>query len=136
MRKIIRKILAVTLAVSLCMAFTINAFAVQPRYINELLTSNELTIKDGKATMYSDLICSSDVTRVVMTHVLQKKNGSSYSDVPYSTFTETFYNENVTYMEDIATCTGYGTYRVKTTYVVTSPRGTDRHTQYSKTETI
>ena len=94
MRKIIRKILAVTLAVSLCMAFTINAFAVQPRYINELLTSNELTIKDGKATMYSDLICSSDVTRVVMTHVLQKKNGSSYSDVPYSTFTETFYNAN------------------------------------------
>lgn len=136
MKKFTKSFLALVLAVSLCMALSINAYANQFRYINDLSGSNELTITSGKATMYSELFCSSDVTKVVMTHVLQKKSGSSYNDVPYSTFTKTFYNNHAPYMEDTATCTGYGTYRIKTTYVVTSPRGTDRHTHYSATETI
>ena len=136
MGKLIKKSLALVLAVLFCVSFAVSAHATQFRYINELSGSNELIITDGKATMYSELFCSSNVTKVVMTHVLQKQDGNSYKDVPYASFTKTFYNNYTPHMEDTATCTGYGTYRVKTTYVVTSPKGTDNHTHYSKTVTI
>ncbi|MCI9509503.1 MAG: hypothetical protein HFF10_07155 [Angelakisella sp.] len=134
MKKWMKKILV--LSIALCMTFSVNAYAVQARFYNDLTGSNELIITNGKATMYSELICAPDVTKIVMTHVLQKQSGTKYNDVPYASFTKTFYNEYIVDMEDIATCTGYGTYRVKTTYVVTSARGTDRHTHYSATETI
>lgn len=136
MKKLGKKILALILAVSFCVAFSANAYAIQGRYINDLTGFNELIITNGTATMYSDLFCSPSVTKVVMTHVLQKKNGNTYSDVPYATFTRTFYNNYAPDMEDTAACTGYGTYRLKTNYIVTSPKGTDNHTHYGEPVTI
>ena len=81
--------------------------------------------------MYSDMAGSSDITKVVITHVLQKKSGSSYKDVAGTSCVGVFYDDSMPSMEDVVDCPGSGTYRVKTTYKVTSPRGTDNHTQYS-----
>ena len=132
MRNRVKKVLALMLAISCCCVFSANAYGIQYRFINELITVNEVTISNGKATMYSDVICS----KVVMTHVLQKKSGSTYSNVRNTTFTRTFLNNYAPDMEDVVNCTEPGTYRVKTTYLVVSPRGSDSHTQYSSTETI
>lgn len=136
MKKLGKRLLTLALIISICAAFATTAYAVQPRYINDLVISNELTISNGKATMYSDVAGSSDITKVVITHVLQKKNGSSYTDISNTKATATFYNNSAPDMETVVTCKESGTYRVKTTYVVTSPRGTDNHTQYSNTVTI
>ncbi len=135
-RNSVKKFLSIILAVSFCFAFSVNAFAIQPRYIYALVISNELTVSDGQAVMYSDVSGAADITKVVMTHVLQKKSGSSYSNVRNTTFTRTFHNNPIPDMEDIVDFTGPGTYRVKTTYMVTGPRGTDTHTQYSTAVTI
>lgn len=136
MRNRVKRFWAFVLAVSFCVVFSANAYAIQLRYINELVAMNEVGISGGKATMYSDVVCSSDVTKVVMTHVLQKKSGSTFSNVRNTTFTRTFLNNHAPDMEDVVNCTEPGTYRVKTTYLVVSPRGSDSHTQYSSTETI
>ncbi len=136
MRNRLKKFLALVLAISFCMMFSVNTYAIQLRYINELVAINELVISDGTATIYSEVMCSTDVTKVVMTHVLQKKSGSSYSNVRNTTFTRTFLNNHAPDMEDTVSCTGPGTYRLKTTYLVVSPRGSDSHTQYSKDQTI
>lgn len=136
MKNFLKHILTLTVAISICAVFATSAYAVQPRYINDITGSNELTISNGKATMYSEVAGSSDITKVVITHVLQKKNGSSYTDVPNTKATATFYNNSAPDMETVVTCKESGTYRVKTNYVVTSPRGTDDHTQYSNTVTI
>ena len=136
MKLFFKKIVVLALVVSCCMALSVNAYAVQLRFINELVGSNELTISGGEATLYSEVAGSADVTKVVMTHVLQKKSGSSYSNVRNTTFTRTFYNNCAPDMEDTVDCTASGTYRVKTTYLVVSPRGTDNHTHYSVAVTI
>ena len=85
MKLFFKKIVVLALVVSCCMALSVNAYAVQLRFINELVGSNELTISGGEATLYSEVAGSADVTKVVMTHVLQKKSvghPSSFADRP------------------------------------------------------
>ena len=130
-RLVKKHILPLLLAVSLCLAFSVTAYA---RYINELVTTSELTTSDGKAVMYSSVDSAADVTQIKITHNLQKKNGSSYTDVPGTTVTRTF-SKCWGSMEDTVSYTGSGTYRVKMVCTVTSPRGTDKHTEYSNTVT-
>lgn len=104
MRNRVKRFWAFVLAVSFCVVFSANAYAIQLRYINELVAMNEVGISGGKATMYSDVVCSSDVTKVVMTHVLQKKSGSTFSNVRNTTFTRTFLNNHAPDMEDVVNC--------------------------------
>lgn len=126
-----KRILSLLLAISLCLAFSITAYA---RYINELVVKSELTTSNGKAVMYSSVEAAADVTQIKITHTLQKKNGTSYTDVSGTTVTRT-YSKCGASMEDTVSYTGSGTYRVKMTCKVTSPRGTDNHTEYSNTVT-
>ena len=129
MGKNMRKFLSVVLATALCVCLSVTAYA---RYINEITARCVLDISGGTATLYSEMVGDTDVTTVVMTHSLQKKSGSSYSDVPGLKKTRTFYNDNAPTMTDTFTVSDSGTYRVKTTYKVTSKKGTDNHTAYSK----
>lgn len=132
MRKLSKKrILALLLAISLSLAFSVTAYA---RYINEIVATSELTTSDGKAVMYSSVYAAADVTKIEMTQVLQKKNGTSFTDVSGTSASKTSYECSAS-MENKVSYTGSGTYRVKMTCKVTSPRGTDNHTEYSNTVT-
>lgn len=72
-RLVKKHILPLLLAVSLCLAFSVTAYA---RYINELVTTSELTTSDGKAVMYSSVDSAADVTQIKITHNLQKKTAA------------------------------------------------------------
>ena len=124
------RILSLMLAISLFVIFSVTAFAVQARYIYDINASNSLSISGGKATMYSDMDGDSSITKVVITHVLQKKSGSSFTNVAGTSKSQTFYKSSP-FKEDTVSCTGSGTYRVKTVYSVTGPEGTESHTIYS-----
>lgn len=126
-----RRIISLILALSLCFAFSVTAYA---RYINEIAADSELTTSNGKAVMYSSVYASADVTKIEMTQVLQKKNGTSFTDVSGTSASKTSY-ECVASMENTVSYSGSGTYRVKMTCKVTSPKGTDNHTEYSNTVT-
>lgn len=126
-----KRILPLLLAISLCLAFSVTAYA---RYINEIIATSQLTTSNGKAVMYTGLDAAANVTKIEMTQVLQKKNGSSYTNVSGTTVTETFSDCSAS-MENTVSYAGSGTYRVKTTCKVTSPKGTDNHTEYSNTVT-
>lgn len=128
MRSKLKRYLSVVLVVALCTCLSVTAYA---RYINEIETRCDLDISGGKATLYSEMVGDASITKVVMTHTLQKKNGSSYTNVPNTTVTRTFHGDSAPYMTDTFDVTSSGTYRVKTTYKVTSPKGTDNHTAYS-----
>lgn len=128
MRKSVKKIFSLVLAVSICLAFSVTAFA-QLFYINDPECDSFLSISGGKATMYSSITADPSVTKIVITHVLQK-NGK---DVPGTSKSQTFYT-NTASKQNTVSCTGSGSYQIKTTYKITSPSGTDTHTKYSNTE--
>lgn len=128
MRKSMKKIMSFVLAISVCFAFSVTAFA-QLLYINEPEMDSYLYISGGKATMYSSVTADSSVTKIVITQVLQKDG----KDVPGTSRTQTFYKSYAS-KQDTVNCTGSGSYRIKTTYKITSPNGTDTHTKYSNTE--
>ena len=128
MRKSMKKIISLVLAISICFAYSVTAFA-QLFYINDPECYNYLSISGGKATMYSSVTADSSVTKIVITHVLQKDG----KDVPGTTNSQTFYR-NYASKQDTVNCTGSGAYQIKTTYKITSPDGTDTHTKYSNTE--
>ena len=128
MRKSAKKIFSLVLAVSICLAFSVTAFA-QLFYINDPVFDNYLSISNGKATMLSEVTADSSVTKIVITQVLQK-NGK---DVPGTSRSQTFYKSYAS-KQDTVNCTGSGSYQIKTTYKVTSPDGTDTHTKYSNTK--
>ena len=48
MRNRVKKVLALMLAISCCCVFSANAYGIQYRFINELITVNEVTISNGK----------------------------------------------------------------------------------------
>ena len=125
MRKSIKKWLSLVLAVTLCLAFSVTAFA---RYVAEPTLSNYLSISGSQATMYSSVEADPSVTKIVITQVLQKDG----KDVSGTSKSQTF-NKNSASKQDTVTCSGSGTFRVKTTYKITSPDGTDTHTKYSNT---
>lgn len=125
MRKSMKKFLSLVLAITLCLAFSVTAFA---RYINDPEFDNILSISGTQATMYSSVTADSSVTKIVITHVLQKDG----KDVAGTSKSQTFYNRSAS-RQDTVTCSGSGTFRVKTTYKITSPDGTDTHTKYSNT---
>ena len=125
MRKSMKKWLSLVLAVTLCLAFSVTAIA---RYINDPEFDNILSISGTQATMYSSVTADSSVTKIVITHVLQKDG----KDVSGTSKSQTF-NKNSASKQDTVTCSGSGTFRVKTTYKITSPDGTDTHTKYSNT---
>lgn len=127
MKKQMKKILPVMLAVCLCVMFSVTAYA---RYIYSINAYNSLDINGDVATMYSDFDCSDSITQVSVTQVLQKKSGSSYSTVPGTSRSKTFYSSMFSFESNVA-CTSAGTYRVKTTYKVTGPQGTETHTKTS-----
>ncbi len=135
-KKIGKQILPFLLAISLCVMFPVTANAVTVRYINEIEASSELTVSNGKAVMYSNVYAATNVTKIEMSQVLQKKSGSKYTDVPdTATSTRTFYRTSAS-IEDTVSFSGSGTYRVKMTCKVTSPNGTDTHYEYSKALTV
>mgnify|MGYP001025065698 CR=1 FL=1 len=121
---------SVFLAISICFMFSVTAFA-QFLYINEPEMNSYLSISEGKATMYSGVTADSNVTKIVITHVLQKDG----KDVPGTSRTQTFYKSNAG-KQNTVNCTGSGSYQIKTTYKITSPSETDTHTKYSNTESI
>lgn len=125
MRKSMKKWLSLVLAVTLCLAFSVTAFA---RYVAEPTLSNYLSISGSQATMYSSVEADPSVTKIVITQVLQKDG----KDVSGTSKSQTFYKSSAS-KQDIVTCSGSGTFRVKTTYKITSPDGTDTHTKYSNT---
>ena len=125
MRKSMKKWLSLVLAVTLCLAFSVTAFA---RYVAEPTLSNYLSISGSQATMYSSVEADPSVTKIVITQVLQKDG----KDVSGTSKSQTF-NKNSASKQDTVTCSGSGTFRVKTTYKITSPDGTDTHTEYSNT---
>lgn len=98
------------------------------RYINDPTLTNNLSISGSQATMYSSVTADSSVTKIVITQVLQKDG----KDVSGTSKSQTF-NKNSASKQDTVTCSGSGTFRVKTTYKITSPDGTDTHTKYSNT---
>lgn len=128
MRKSMKKIISFVLAVSICFAYSVTAFA-QLFYINDPEFDSYLSISGEKATMVSEVTAASNVTKIVITHVLQK-NGK---DVPGTSRSQTFYKSYAS-KQDTVNCTGSGSYQIKTTYKITSPDGTDTHTKYSNTE--
>lgn len=132
MKNNVKRFLSVIMAMVLCVCFSVTAYA---RYVNDIDTYSSLSISGGKATLYSEMSGDSNITTVVMTHVLQKKSGSSYTDVSGTTKTRTFSNNNMPTMTDTVTVTDSGTYRIKATYKVTSKNGTDTHTAYSNVVT-
>ena len=69
MRKSMKKWLSLVLAVTLCLAFSVTAFA---RYVAEPTLSNYLSISGSQATMYSSVEADPSVTKIVITQVLQK----------------------------------------------------------------
>lgn len=117
--------MSLVLAVTLCLAFSVTAFA---RYVAEPTLSNYLSISGSQATMYSSVEADPSVTKIVITQVLQKDG----KDVSGTSKSQTF-NKNSASKQDTVTCSGSGTFRVKTTYKITSPDGTDTHTKYSNT---
>lgn len=125
MRKSMKKWLSLVLAVTLCLAFSVTAFA---RYVAEPTLSNYLSISGSQATMYSSVEADPSVTKIVITQVLQKDG----KDVAGTSKSQTFYKSSAS-KQDTVTCSGSGTFRVKTTYKITSPEGTDTHTKYSNT---
>ena len=125
MRKSMKKWLSLVLAVTLCLAFSVTAFA---RYVAEPTLSNYLSISGSQATMNSSVEADPSVTKIVITQVLQKDG----KDVSGTSKSQTF-NKNSASKQDTVTCSGSGTFRVKTTYKITSPDGTDTHTKYSNT---
>ena len=125
MRKSMKKFLSLVLAITLCLAFSVTAFA---RYVAEPTLSNYLSISGSQATMYSSVEADPSVTKIVITQVLQKDG----KDVSGTSKSQTF-NKNSASKQDTVTCSGSGTFRVKTTYKITSPDGTDTHTKYSNT---
>lgn len=128
MRKSMKEFFSFFLAISICFLFSVTAFA-QLLYINEPEMNNYLSISGEKATMYSSVTADSSVTKIVITHVLQKDG----KDVPGTSSTQTFYKSNAS-KQNTVNCTGSGSYQIKTTYKITSPNGTDTHTKYSNAE--
>jgi len=129
-----KKVTALVLVISIVMALSVTAYAASPRYINKPVMGNSLSISGNTAYMFSEVSANSDVTKIVITHVLQKKVGNGFEDIPSTQKSETFY-DYLADKEDSVYCNEAGTYRVKTIFSVTGPKGTDNHTQYSKEKT-
>ena len=121
-----KKFFSVLLAVSLCIAFSVTAFA---RYINDPQMNSILSISGGKATMRSTVTADPSVTKIVITHVLQKDG----VDVPGTSSSQTYYKSSAS-KQNTVSCNGSGSYQVKTTFKITSPDGTDTHIKYSNTK--
>lgn len=130
------RFLSLLLAVCFCVMFAVTAYAVTPYYINKIDPTCELTNPNGKAVMYSSVYAASNVTKLEMSQVLQKKSGSTYVDVPNTTSSTRTFNKASGSINDTVSFSGSGTYRVKMTCTVTSPNGTDTHYAYSKDLTI
>lgn len=128
MRKSMKKIISGVLAISICFVFSVTAFA-QFFYINDPEFDSYLSISNGKATMLSEVTADPSVTKIVITHVLQKDG----KDVPGTSRSQTFYKYYAS-KQDTVSCSGSGSYQIKTTYKITSPSGTDTHTKYSNTK--
>lgn len=131
-----KRFLSLLLAVCVCVMFAVTAYAVTPYYINDITAKCELTNQNGKAVMYSSVTAASNVTKLEISHVLQKKSGSTYTDVPNTTSSTRTFNRTSGSIEDTVSFSGSGTYRVKTTCKVTSPNGTDTHYAYSDDLTV
>lgn len=99
MRKSMKEFFSIFLAISICFLFSVTAFA-QLLYINEPEMNNYLSISGGKATMYSSVTADSSVTKIVITHVLQKDG----KDVPGTSSTQTFYKSNAS-KQNTVNCT-------------------------------
>lgn len=131
-----KRFLSLLLAICFCVMFAVTAYAVTPYYINEINPTCELTNPNGKAVMYSSVFAASNVTKLEMSQVLQKKSGSTYTDVPNTASSTRTFNKTSGSIEDTVSFSGAGTYRVKLTCKVTSPNGTDTHYEYSNELTV
>ena len=70
--------------------------------------------------MLSKATANSSVTKIVITHVLQKDG----KDVSGTSRSQTFYKSYAS-KQDTVSCSGSGSYQIKTTYKITSPSGTE-----------
>lgn len=132
----LKKWVSIILAVTFCFAMAVGVSAKTPqeiglRSVNQTRITNSVDFSGRNAIISSEVWASPDTTKMVITHVLQKKSGSSYKNVSGTSVTHTFY-ESLADMEDSFPAENGATYRVKTTCRVTSPKGTDTQTKISK----
>lgn len=132
----LKKWVSIILAVTFCFAMAVGVSAKTPQEIglnsiNQPQIINGIDFSGGDVIAFSEVKASSDTTKIVITHVLQKKSGSSYKNVSGTSVTRTFY-DSLADMEDSFPAEDGATYRVKTTCKVTSPKGTDTQTKISK----
>lgn len=80
MKSSMKHFLSVVLVVMFCVCMTVTAYAVNARYVNDIEIMCILDISGGTATLYSEIGGNAAITKAV-THTLQKKSGSSYSDM-------------------------------------------------------
>lgn len=128
--KLTKKLFSLVLAISLVAMLSVTAFAIESRYIGAPDAYSYLSISGEKATMYSEMTGNSQITKIVMTQVLQKDTGSGFKNVSGTTKTKTFYGNSGT-MQNTVSCNGSGSYRVKTTYKISTATETETHTGYS-----
>lgn len=132
----LKKWVSIILAMTFCFAMAVGVAASAPqkvglRSVNQTRITNSVDFSGRTAIISSEVWASSDTTKIVITHVLQKKSGSSYKNVSGTSITRTFYDSSAD-MEDSFPAEDGATYRVKTTCKVTSPKGTDTQTKTSK----
>lgn len=140
----LKKIVSMSMALVFCLTLSVGVCAESvttnapqkaiARFINELSVSNLVDFSGGEVIEYSEVRAGSYVTRIEVTHVLQKKSGSRYRNVSGTQVTRIFH-DNSAEMEDSFEAERGATYRVKTTVRVTGPDGTDTHTRTSKSKT-
>lgn len=136
-----KKFLASILALACCLGTSAVALAeapdvpnppqtVSPRYATTNTVSGILSISGSTATLKSTVNGKSGTTKITVTHVLQKKSGSRYSDVPGTSVTDTDSGDMMILKSTSSVSKGQ-TYRVKTTAKITGSGGTDTVTKYS-----
>lgn len=138
-----KKLVSVFLAAVCCLGLSAVSFAEAPESsppsIETYLVSgntvySELTISGTEADLYSSVTGKSGTTKITITHVLQKKSGTRYSDVSGTKATKNVSKVQAAF-ETYNTVERGQTYRVKTTAKITGSGGTDTVTKYSKAVT-
>ena len=104
---------------------------VAPCYSYTESVTSSISISGTTATMTSRVSGGSSVTKVYITQYLQKKSGSSWSQVGAG-HTGVYYSTDAT-MQNKVTSLSSGTYRVKTVFKVFSGTSYETVTDYSST---
>lgn len=139
----VKKFLSTILALSCCLGCSAATLAQEapgnipiaaPRYVSNNSVASVLSVSGTNGTMLSSINGKAGTTKIVITHVLQKKSGTQYSDISSTKHSRTYRSDSEDMSDDVALERGQ-TYRVKTTAKITGSGGTDTVTKYSKAVT-